>query len=134
MYLEGSHHRYIELEQSGELGRPMSLTADLPGLAEKYNSRWLMTDFKAGDVMVHSPYIVHASLDNVDPSRRLRLSTDIRYQRAADPIDWRWQHHWSDDDGLSPKRPRGCAETASRVSWPRRSRTGTGCAPALRSA
>lgn len=100
VYLEGSHHRYIELEQSGELGRPMSLTADLPGLAEKYNSRWLMTDFKAGDVMVHSPYIVHASLDNLDPEGRLRLSTDIRYQRAADPIDWRWQHHWSDDDGL----------------------------------
>lgn len=30
----------------------------------------------------------------------MRLSTDIRYQRAADPIDWRWQEHWHHQDGL----------------------------------
>jgi hypothetical protein len=30
----------------------------------------------------------------------MRLSTDIRYQRASEPIDWRWQEHWHDADGL----------------------------------
>lgn len=100
VYLEKSHHRYRRLEAEGKLGRPQSLTADLPSLAEQHDARWLITDFRAGDVVVHSPYIVHASLDNADPGRRLRLSTDIRYQRADEPIDWRWQNDWNDRDGL----------------------------------
>lgn len=100
VYLEGSHHRVAAMEAAGELSPAASITADLPGLADHHDARWLVTDFHAGDVMVHSPHIVHASLDNVDPSRRIRLSTDIRYQRAGDPIDWRWQQHWSDTDGL----------------------------------
>ena len=35
-------------------------------------------------MVVHSPYMVHASTMNVDPARRIRLSTDIRYQRVRD--------------------------------------------------
>lgn len=100
VYLEGSHVHYRRLEAEGALGRPRSLTADLPALARELDRRWLLADFRAGDVVVHSPHVVHASLDNVDPHGRIRLSTDIRYQRAGDPIDWRWQEHWKDDDGL----------------------------------
>jgi hypothetical protein len=37
---------------------------------------------------------------NVDPERRIRLSTDIRYQRVRDEIDARWSNHWSLDDML----------------------------------
>jgi len=37
---------------------------------------------------------------NVDPARRIRLSTDIRYQRVTDEIDVRWNNHWSLDDML----------------------------------
>ena len=100
-YLEGSHHRVMAEERAGTLKMPAaSITADLPGLADEYDARWLINDYRAGDVMVHSAHIVHASTDNVDPDRRIRLSTDIRYQRVSDPIDWRWQEHWSDDDGL----------------------------------
>ena len=51
-------------------------------------------------MMVHSPYIVHASTMNVDPLRRIRLSTDIRYQRVRDEIDSRWSNHWTLDDML----------------------------------
>jgi hypothetical protein len=51
-------------------------------------------------MLVHSAHIVHAALDNVDQHGRMRLSTDIRYQRADEPIDWRWQRHWHDQDGL----------------------------------
>ncbi len=31
---------------------------------------------------------------------RMRLSTDIRYQRIRDEIDARWQNHWTLDDML----------------------------------
>jgi hypothetical protein len=60
----------------------------------------LIADYEAGDMVVHSPYIVHASTMNVDPDRRIRLSTDIRYQRVRDEIDVRWANHWSFDDML----------------------------------
>lgn len=100
-YLENSHHWVMAQEREGTLQRPAaSITADLPGLADKHDTRWLVADYEAGDVMVHSAHIVHASTDNVDPGNRLRLSTDIRYQRRSEPIDWRWQEHWNFSDGL----------------------------------
>ena len=100
-YLENSHHWVMAQEREGTLARPAaSITADLPGLAERHDTRWLVTDYEAGDVVVHSAHIVHASTDNVDPANKLRLSTDIRYQRKSEPIDWRWQEHWNFDDGL----------------------------------
>lgn len=100
IYLEGTHVDYLGAEQRGESLPAASMTADLPGLAEAKDRRWLGTDFRAGDVMIHSPYMVHASLDNADPDGIMRLSTDIRYQRRGDPIDWRWQNYWHDRDGL----------------------------------
>jgi hypothetical protein len=98
-YLEGSHHRVLQEEASGRLKRPAaSITADLPALAEEYDARWLVTDYAAGDVVIHTAQTIHAALDNV--STDIRLSTDIRYQRADDSIDGRWQNHWHDQDGL----------------------------------
>jgi ectoine hydroxylase-related dioxygenase (phytanoyl-CoA dioxygenase family) len=100
-YLQGSHHWVMAEEREGRLKRPaQTMTADLPGLAEEHDARWLIADYRAGDVVVHSAHIVHAALDNVDPGGVMRLSTDIRYQRVTDPIDWRWQEHWNDQDGL----------------------------------
>ncbi|PRB14189.1 phytanoyl-CoA dioxygenase family protein [Microbacterium sp. MYb62] len=100
-YLEGSHHWALADERArGDKHPAASITADLPGLADAHDARWLMANYRAGDVMVHSSYVVHASTDNVDPLDRVRLSTDIRYQRASEPIDWRWQEHWHLDDGL----------------------------------
>ena len=100
-YLEGSHHWAMADERNRTTKRPAaSITADLPGLADRHDARWLLANYRAGDVMVHSSYVVHASTDNVDRLNRVRLSTDIRYQRASEPIDWRWQEHWHEDDGL----------------------------------
>jgi ectoine hydroxylase-related dioxygenase (phytanoyl-CoA dioxygenase family) len=76
------------------------LTNNLAALAEKLDLRWLAADYEAGDMVVHSPYMVHASTMNVDPERRIRLSTDIRYQRVRDEIDARWSNHLSLDDML----------------------------------
>ena len=100
-YLEGSHHWVLAQEREGRLQQPAaSITADLPGLAEEHDTRWLVADYEAGDVVVHSAHIVHAGTDNEDPDGIMRLSTDIRYQRNSEPIDWRWQDHWHYADGL----------------------------------
>ena len=76
------------------------LTKDLPSLAERMPGRWLMADYAAGDMVVHSPYMIHASTVNEDPDGRMRLSTDIRYQLVSDQIDPRWGNHWSPSDGI----------------------------------
>jgi ectoine hydroxylase-related dioxygenase (phytanoyl-CoA dioxygenase family) len=69
-------------------------------MAERFDTRWLAADYEAGDVVLHSPYMIHASTTNQDHSRRLRLSTDIRYQNVDDEIDVRWNNHWSLGDML----------------------------------
>ena len=100
-YLEGSHHWVMAGERAGTLKLPAaSITANLPDLANQHDARWLLADYEAGDVVVHSAHIVHAALDNTDACGTMGLSTDIRYQRAGEPIDWRWQEHWNYDDGL----------------------------------
>jgi ectoine hydroxylase-related dioxygenase (phytanoyl-CoA dioxygenase family) len=76
------------------------LSKDLAMLADQLNTRWLIADYEAGDMVVHSPYMVHASTVNAAPDGRIRLSTDIRYQRVRDEIDVRWNNHWSLDDML----------------------------------
>lgn len=82
------------------MGEGGSLTKNLPTLAERHNTRWLVADYEAGDMVVHSPYMIHASTMNTDQEGRMRLSTDIRYQRVRDEIDARWANHWSLDDML----------------------------------
>ncbi len=76
------------------------LTKDLPAMANELDSRWLMADYEAGDMVIHSPYMIHASTMNVNSEGRMRLSTDIRYQLVSDDIDTRWGKDWSPDDGL----------------------------------
>jgi ectoine hydroxylase-related dioxygenase (phytanoyl-CoA dioxygenase family) len=76
------------------------LTKDLRTLAEKADGRWLIADYEAGDMVVHSAYMIHAATENMDPKGRMRLSTDIRYQNVRDEIDARWENHWSLEDML----------------------------------
>jgi hypothetical protein len=44
--------------------------------------------------------MIHAAAQNHDPLGRMRLSTDIRFQRVDDPIDQRWTKDWVPDDNL----------------------------------
>ena len=73
------------------------LTHDLRGLADRTGKRWLWTDFTAGDVVAHSPFMVHASV-NVR-SELMRISIDVRFVRADTVVDPRWTEDWSADDG-----------------------------------
>jgi ectoine hydroxylase-related dioxygenase (phytanoyl-CoA dioxygenase family) len=118
VYLEGSHAIGVDMER--EFSRhAQSLTPaerisaynknmteggwvskDLPDMANRFGARWLAADFEAGDLMLHSPYMIHASTTNEDPQNRIRLSTDIRFQNVEDEIDARWNNHWSLDDML----------------------------------
>lgn len=118
IYLEGSHAygREAEAEFSRKnadlppeerisaYNRNMAeggwLSKDLPNLAERLDTRWLMANYEAGDMVVHSPYMIHAATRNESSEGRMRLSTDIRYQLVRDEIDPRWRSRWSSDDGL----------------------------------
>ena len=102
MYLEGSH-RDNELPSKVRGVAPMDrtsdvrpITHDLKWLSETTGRRWMVADFAAGDVVVHSPAIVHATLDAAAGER---LSADIRFRRMDGPRDPRWENDWSSDDG-----------------------------------
>ena len=118
MYLEGSHLEGVKLEKkfskkNADLSREEQINAfnknmteggwiskDFPNLANKFNSQWLVADYEAGDVLLHSPYLIHASTNNESKKNRIRLSTDIRFQNVNDQIDKRWSNHWHEDDNL----------------------------------
>jgi ectoine hydroxylase-related dioxygenase (phytanoyl-CoA dioxygenase family) len=118
LYLEGSHAIGARMEaefarEAAELSPEERINAynkhmseggwvskDLPDMAERFDARWLIADYEAGDVVLHSPFMIHASTTNVDRQGRIRLSTDIRFQNVEDEIDARWANHWSLDDML----------------------------------
>ncbi len=58
------------------------------GVQREFKRRWLSTDYRAGDVLVFSAFLMHASLDNT--SDRIRATLDARWQRADEPADERW--------------------------------------------
>jgi len=118
VYLQGSHRLGVAMEkdfarQNADLPPEERISAynrnmteggwvskDLPDMAQRFDTRWLVADYQAGDVALHSPFMIHAATRNEDPEGRIRLSTDIRYQRVSDEIDIRWNNHWSLDDML----------------------------------
>ncbi|PQJ11628.1 phytanoyl-CoA dioxygenase [Flavipsychrobacter stenotrophus] len=73
------------------------ITADLKAIADTTGKPWLYADFKAGDIVLHTPFIVHATLDCND--ERMRLSTDIRFASCNETHDPRWGGNWRGDDG-----------------------------------
>jgi ectoine hydroxylase-related dioxygenase (phytanoyl-CoA dioxygenase family) len=102
VYLEGSHRMGAEeldtLRQvTDRPGDSRPLSHDLGWVSERAGRRWRWADFRAGDVAVHSPHIVHASLDV--RSDAMRLSADIRFLRQGGTPDPRWLVPWSGDDG-----------------------------------
>jgi hypothetical protein len=103
VYLERSHRLSRErldalrpYTDRPEDSRPIS--NDLERTARVLGGRWLWADYRAGDVALHSPHTVHASLD--DRSDVMRLSADIRYRRRDAEPDERWSGAWSADDGF----------------------------------
>ena len=118
VYLKGSHTIGAQMEKefsakSANLSPEERINAynshmmeggwvskNLPEMAEKFETQWLAANYEAGDVVLHSPFMIHASTNNLSPTGRIRLSTDIRFQNVDDEIDARWSNHWSLDDML----------------------------------
>jgi hypothetical protein len=103
VYLERSHEAdreridaLREYTDRPDDSRPIS--NDLDRTAHALGGRWLWADYRAGDVALHSPHTVHASLD--DRSDVMRLSADIRFRRRDATPDDRWNGAWSADDGF----------------------------------
>jgi len=57
-------------------------------IVEKFGGHWTTTTFSAGDVIIFSMFLMHASL--VNTSDKIRITADTRYQLASEPIDERW--------------------------------------------
>lgn len=75
--------------------RPLS--HDLGWVARELGRRWRWADYRAGDVAVHTPHLVHAALDANTPVAR--MSVDVRFLREGGRVDSRWTRPWSADDG-----------------------------------
>lgn len=65
-----------------------SFTSDPMEIAEKFGGQWATTDFHPGDILTFGMFTMHASTTNL--TNRFRLSCDVRFQPAADPVDERW--------------------------------------------
>lgn len=70
--------------------RKAEVSHDPAAFADERGCRLLTADFEAGDVLVFDMFTMHGSLDNHSPAGRVRLSCDVRYQPAADPLDPRY--------------------------------------------
>lgn len=77
-------------------------------LVDRFGGRWATAHFAAGDAVIQSIHILHASLTNT--STRYRISCDTRYQRKGEPVDERWAGEtprghdgfWSPEARLEP--------------------------------
>jgi hypothetical protein len=94
--VEGSH-RFTDLIESVNgfdvalnRDRKAALGVDAISFVESRGARLLTADFKAGDLAIFGMYTLHGSLDHHDPTGRVRVSCDLRWQAASMPIDERY--------------------------------------------
>lgn len=101
VYLENSHQLDVEelrrITPGDRPGDQRPISHDLAEVARTTGRRWLWTDIGAGDLLVHHPDLVHASVSS--QTDRMRLSTDLRFAAKEGTMDTRWDTHWSADDG-----------------------------------
>jgi len=96
LLVEGSHRwedliaQYRGFDVDRDKSKPGHVTMDPVTLAQERGCRLLSTNFRAGDMLIVTMFMLHGSLDNSSPAGRIRLSCDTRYQRADEPIDERF--------------------------------------------
>lgn len=76
------------------------LSRDTVKYGEEVKRKWLITEYEVGDVILHNPFMVHASCKNMDPESRIRLATDLRFVDPEKPYDERWMKVYRPLDGL----------------------------------
>jgi ectoine hydroxylase-related dioxygenase (phytanoyl-CoA dioxygenase family) len=121
--VEGSHrfedvaarYRGVDVDRDG---LPGSFPEDAVAFARSRGARLLTTDFQAGDVLLFDMFTLHGSCDNRMGGGRVRLSCDVRWQRAGEARDDRWfgappaGHGGLGYGGLNGARPLGEAYLA----------------------
>jgi len=85
----------------------------LPSQIDPSGGRWKTTSYQAGDVILFGMYTMHASTTNT--TDRFRLSRDVRFQPARDPVDNRWGGHNPTGHEASDQPIKPMAE--SRQAW-----------------
>ena len=60
-------------------------------------AQWRTEDVRAGDVIVFGMRVLHMSTTNL--TQRVRISCDVRWQPASDPLDERYGAHGARDGG-----------------------------------
>lgn len=109
LLIEGSHHDHNVLESyctmdydSSCQNRPDehplktagfhssgAISDNMPQMRDTVGRRLLTAqEYKMGDLLIFSVFLVHGSLDN--QSKEIRMSTDSRYQLKSEPLDERW--------------------------------------------
>ncbi|MFD2080617.1 Phytanoyl-CoA dioxygenase (PhyH) [Actinopolymorpha cephalotaxi] len=91
-----------ELAREGRWGWNGVFSPDPVALRADLGLRWVTGEYAAGDVVTFPMYTLHGSLDNT--STRVRLSCDLRYQRASEPADPRWVGASPTAHGIASKR------------------------------
>ncbi|CAG7559509.1 unnamed protein product [Fusarium equiseti] len=75
--------------------------ADGPAaFGREHGKKWLVSGYEAGDVVFHTPHMIHASTINHDKQNRIRLGTDLRFVNSARPWDKRWDKDFEFGDGV----------------------------------
>ncbi|KAL8830205.1 MAG: hypothetical protein Q9191_001566 [Dirinaria sp. TL-2023a] len=72
----------------GELGH-LSHNAETWAKGGGLGKRWLVANYEAGDVVFHSPWMIHASGQNSNKLGRIRLASDLRFYEEGAKLDQR---------------------------------------------
>lgn len=94
--LENSHRfedligQVEEIDYSSAASPQVQMMDSAIEFARSRGSRFLTANFEPGDVIVFSMTTMHGAFDNVSPIGRTRLSVDVRWQPAAEPVDERY--------------------------------------------
>lgn len=106
-YCENNPAAVQAVAREGRSSFPGWLSKRPDTLPEKFKTRWLTSpEWSAGDFITFRMDLIHGSLDN--QSDRIRLSTDTRYQPAAEPADERWIGPRPIGHSVAGKRGRIC--------------------------
>jgi ectoine hydroxylase-related dioxygenase (phytanoyl-CoA dioxygenase family) len=122
VFIIENSHRFADVV-AAFAGRDVDRDPTRPGhigepaidFAAQRKARLLTADFAPGDCLVFGMFTVHGSFDNRAPEGRVRLSCDIRYQPAAEPMDERFA---GPDPPAHGGKGYGCLSAAQPLTAP----------------
>ena len=97
LFILENSHRFDDLIQpirdidyNSKESPQVQMMDDAVEFARSRGSRLLTANFEPGDVILFGMTTMHGSFDNCSPINRTRLSVDVRWQPASEPIDDRY--------------------------------------------